>query len=442
MYFSSGARRLTTLLLAFICVSSLSTATPGNTETINPETINRGTVGVIAGEYGHLSMRLASDLAAVLDEGDKLRVLAVAGRGALSNIADMLYLRGIDVTIVSADVLDHVERSGRFPGLKQKIHYVSRLYIQDVHLVAGPSIRSIADLNGKKINVVSKLHGAAITARNLFGTKGIDYQPVFFDQRMALEKIKSGEIAATLIISGRPNPLLNEIDAGDGLRFVPIPFSTQLPNVYVPAKLTSLDYPTVVPKGQSVQTVGTTAVMLAFNFKPGSFRQAKINRFIDALLSRFDDLRKPPRHERWKDVNLASAVAGWNRFSPVAEWLKTAQPPKAVALRRPKKQKRSLQQLFKAFIDTEVRAGRGEELLRLKKEQVFAKFLDWQKLRREGGLAKPKTPAKRSLKALFREFIEDEVARVGKQEVVSLSKAELYQRFLSWQKRMVAQQTR
>lgn len=438
MYFSSGARRLTSIALATVFVLGLRAVWPASAETFNRETINRGTVGVVAGEYGHLSMRLASDLAAVLDEGDKLRVLAVAGRGALSNIADMLFLRGIDVTIVSADVLDHAEKSGLFPGLKDKIHYVSRLYIQDIHLLASTRVRSIRDLQGQKINVVSKLHGAAVTARNLFGTLGIDYQPVYFDQRLAIEKIKRGEIAAAIVVSGRPNPLLAGASARDGLRFVPIPFTSELPNVYVPAKLSSRDYPNIVPAGQSVQTIGTTAVMLAFNFKPGTFRHAKINRFIDALLSRFDDLRKPPRHQRWKDVNLASGISGWNRFAPVAEWLKTGRP-QAVALRKPKKKKRSLKELFQAFIDSEVTAGRGEQLLRLQKDQVFAKFLAWQKLRREGGLAKPKGKPKRSLKALFRQFIEDEVARVGKNEVVSLSKAELYQRFLSWQRRTFAQ---
>jgi uncharacterized protein len=50
-------------------------------------------------------VRIAADLAAVLDGGQTLRVLPVLGKGSLQNLADILYLRGIDVGIVQSDAL-------------------------------------------------------------------------------------------------------------------------------------------------------------------------------------------------------------------------------------------------------------------------------------------------------------------------------------------------
>jgi hypothetical protein len=38
----------------------------------------------------------------VLDDGQSLRVLPVIGKGSLQNLADILYLRGIDVGSVEA----------------------------------------------------------------------------------------------------------------------------------------------------------------------------------------------------------------------------------------------------------------------------------------------------------------------------------------------------
>jgi len=54
---------------------------------------NAGTVGVIPGGIDGTYVGIAADLAAVLDDGQVLRVLPVLGKGSLQNLADILYLR-------------------------------------------------------------------------------------------------------------------------------------------------------------------------------------------------------------------------------------------------------------------------------------------------------------------------------------------------------------
>ena len=61
---------------------------------------NAGTVGVISGGVDGTYVRIAADLAAVLDDGDTLRVLPIIGKGSLQNISDILVLRGVDIGIV------------------------------------------------------------------------------------------------------------------------------------------------------------------------------------------------------------------------------------------------------------------------------------------------------------------------------------------------------
>jgi TRAP-type uncharacterized transport system substrate-binding protein len=399
------------------------------------EKLNGGTVSIITGQPGYLSSRLASDLSAVLDEGDNLRVLAIAGRGAISDLIDTLLLRGIDLAVVPADVLEYVENENLLPTLKTKLRFVSRLYNKAAHLVAGSGIKSLADLKGKKVNVVSNYHGSFVAANNVFKNTNIEFVPVFLDQRLALSRVRSGEIAATLIMSGRPNPLLDEIRDPGPLKLIDIPFSDALPKTYFPIELTSADYPDLILPGQTIKTIATPSIMMVYDFPQNNPRRAKITRFIDAFLGRLPDLQRAPRHPRWRDVNLGAAIAGLVRYQSVATWLTTNKPPTAVVRTTPKKGRRSVQDLFKQFIASESASGGAEQLLRLNKPELFARFKVWQKQQRSAPAAAKSAPkSKVSLRILFREFIDAEAARVGKDKVLALSKKELFDRFLVWRK--------
>ena len=78
---------------------------------------NENTVGIISGGVAGTYVRIASDLASVLDDPAKLRVLAIIGKGSLQNINDVLYLRGIDIGIVQSDVFAYARRQNLHPGI-------------------------------------------------------------------------------------------------------------------------------------------------------------------------------------------------------------------------------------------------------------------------------------------------------------------------------------
>jgi hypothetical protein len=107
---------------------------------------NAGTVGVISGGVDGTYIRIANDLAAVLDDGDRLRVLPVVGKGSLQNITDILLLRGIDIGIVQSDVLAYARRKQLNPGIDKSIQYITKLYDEEVHILARPDIAKLEDL--------------------------------------------------------------------------------------------------------------------------------------------------------------------------------------------------------------------------------------------------------------------------------------------------------
>src|SRR5512132_4722154 len=130
--------------------------------------VNQATVAIISGGVNGTYIRIARDLAAVLDKGDQLRILPILGKGAVQNITDLLYLRGIDIGIVQSDVLSFIRKENLHPNIAQRLRYVTKLYNEEVHILAGKDIGQLSELADKKVNVDVAGSGTAMTASTLF----------------------------------------------------------------------------------------------------------------------------------------------------------------------------------------------------------------------------------------------------------------------------------
>src|ERR1700751_607728 len=124
--------------------------------------VNRGVVELQTGRAAGISVRIAEDLTNLIDDGATRRVLPVIGRGGLQNITDLKLLRGIDMAILQADVLDYARRQDYFPGLEGWITYIAKLYNEEFHLLARRDIKTVAELANQQVNV--DLRGAATAA--------------------------------------------------------------------------------------------------------------------------------------------------------------------------------------------------------------------------------------------------------------------------------------
>src|SRR4029453_3457433 len=75
----------------------------GSTST--KQSLNANTVTLITGTIGGTYVQFGADLASVLDDGNKIRVLPIVGRGSVQSVADILFLQGVDLGVVRADTL-------------------------------------------------------------------------------------------------------------------------------------------------------------------------------------------------------------------------------------------------------------------------------------------------------------------------------------------------
>lgn len=276
---------------------------------------NSGTVGVISGGVDGTYIRIAADLASVLDDGDRLRVLPVIGKGSVQNISDIIYLRGIDIGIVQSDALAFVLRENMFPGVVRAINYIAKLYDEEIHVLARRDIARVEDLGGKKVNIDIRGSGTAMTASLVFSRLQVVIQPTYDSQSDALRRLQDGEISALVYVTGKPASLFASIKPDSGLHFLPLPTTEALIDVYLPAQLAHDAYPALVTQDSPVETLAVGAVMAVYGWQPGSERHAKVARFIAALSDKFAQLQRPPRHPKWREVNLAAQVPGWTRFA-------------------------------------------------------------------------------------------------------------------------------
>lgn len=332
---------------------------------------NQGTVGVITGMEGGTYAQTAADLT-ILDDGT-LRVLPVIGKGSLQNLSDILYLKGIDIGFVQSDALTYAKQHNMFPTLTQSIRYIAKLYDEEIHVLARPDISKLEDLNGQRVNVDVAGSGSAMTAEVVLDTLGIKAKLEHQKQIDGLQELKRGEIAAVIHVGGAPIPLFANVGNDTGLHFLPLQLNSSLAQTYLPDQFTHDTYPALVPAGSQIPTIAVADVMAVYGWPPHTERYIKVARFVDAFFSRFDEFLKPPRHPKWREVNLSAEVPGWTRFQAAQDWLtQHAAPPVANSANQAR---------FAAFL---ANTKTGGNLSDAAKEELFRQFVAWDKRQSAG----------------------------------------------------------
>jgi TRAP transporter TAXI family solute receptor len=283
--------------------------------------LNANTVTVISGTIGGTYVQFGADLASVLDDGNKLRVLSIVGRGSVQSIADVLFLQGVDLGIVRSDTLDYLEKKGFAKDIKKQFAYVTKLYNEEMHVIAPKSIRSLRDLEGKKVSVDLPNGGTFVTATIVFERLGIRPNFVYIEQRIALEKLRTGAIDAVIAVQGKPSKAVTQVK-DDKLHLVPVEYDKSLQGDYLPATLSAKDYPNLISEQeQQVDTIAVPAVLAAYNWAPNTDRYRKLTQFVDAFFTKFPTFQNPPFHPKWKEVSLSAPLPGWQRLPSAKQWL-------------------------------------------------------------------------------------------------------------------------
>jgi len=338
-----------------------------------PTAINRGVVEIETSSTAGISVRIAEDLANLIDDGATRRVVPVVGKGSLQNLLDLKYLRGIDMAILQTDVVDYAKEQQLIPGLESSFTYIAKLYNEEFHLLAGADIKSVADLANRKVNFDLRGSGTAITASRLFDLLNVPVTVVNDSQEVALDKLRKGEIAALAFVAGKPAPLFARLRGDDGLHFVAVPFNPGANTAYVPARLTAADYPGLVSQGRSVDTIAVGSVLAVVELRQLPERYRNVANFVDVFFTGFQSLLTPGHHPKWQEVNLAAELPGWRRYAPAEQWLQRNMQ----IVKSPSSDE--LRSMFSRFVDERRQAMGGAPMGQQDKDALFRQFQSWQR---------------------------------------------------------------
>lgn len=333
------------------------------------EQVNQNVLYLMGGQLGAAYVVIAHDISVVVNDGDNLRVLPVIGGAAVQNLRDVVFLRGIDLAVTNVLTLNQMKASGELgANLDKQVSYITPLFPEAMQILVRPGINTMQDLKGKKVSFNSKGSGTAQFAPVVFKTLGVEVEELFMPQGDAIEKMRNGEIEATVCTCPVPIPTFPNVKPEWGFKLLPVPYAQALEDNYYPARIASDEYPNLIPKDASVETIATSSVLISFNWQQGSIRYNRIAKFVDAMFSKFDDFRKPARHPLWHSVNLAGTVRGWQRFPAAQEWLDKVNRGNTASLRTN----------FTRFLGEKQAPERDAA----SQEKLFQNFLEWTRNRK------------------------------------------------------------
>ena len=291
--------------------------------------MNAWTLGLAGGLIEGAPLRLASEMARVVDDGTNLHVLPIVTRGPTENLNSLLYLRGVDLAIINSDSLD--EYRIQLPEIRKHVAYLLNLFPSELHIFVRPEIESLQDLAGKKVNFNTLGTAAAYSGPLIFSRLGIGVEKTFIPHPVALQQMRKGEIAAVVFVTSKPVDAFLRGQWEPGFKFLPVTYDSRFEDYYLPTTLEASEYPALIKAGERIPTIAVPTALVSYNWPVGSNRYRRVARFTDTLFSRIDRLQVPGFDAKWKTINLGATVPGLARFPPAQEWLDRQmpnQPPK------------------------------------------------------------------------------------------------------------------
>ncbi len=276
--------------------------------------------------------RFAEDIRNVVNDlrPGGLRVLPVLGVGGLQNLNDVLFLNNMDMGIVDQDNIMLLKQKDPqlYAGLERRVHFITKLYNSELHVLARQEIKSFADLKGKKVNFNLKNSQTEVTADRVFNMLNLQVERQYYDVDTAIAKLLKGEIAATMMLTGAPQSAAARLKSEDGVHFLSLD-DASMPGYavapifaeYLPGELNHDVYPNLIPEGAPVQTIVNRALLATYAWPENSLQYRKVGHFVTEFFNKIDCFKESGRHPKWREINLWADIPGWTRFKPASEWL-------------------------------------------------------------------------------------------------------------------------
>jgi uncharacterized protein len=238
--------------------------------------------------------QIAQDIKQIA-EREGIPVEVIETNGSFDNI-NLLGLEKVDLAILQLDVLkvtsDAMQAKANFNVLKE-LKVILNLYFEEIHVITrNDGIRSLSQLEGKKVAVGPERSGSALTADVLLAAYDLRVEKYFDAPNDALRKLERGELDALIFVGGAPVPAFEKLDPG--FRFVRLPSNPILEQLYQRKKIDKGVY----PWAGEVETFAVPSVIMTRDRRNSDY-VALIQRLLLSILSNKEKL-DATGHPKWK----------------------------------------------------------------------------------------------------------------------------------------------
>ena len=238
--------------------------------------------------------QIAQDIKQVAEK-EGIPIEIVQTNGSFDNI-NLLGSEKVDLAILQLDVLkftsEIMQARANFNVLKE-LKVILNLYFEEIHVITkNDAIRSLNQLDGKKVALGPEGGGSALTAEVLLAANGLSIQKFFDAPNEALQKLERGELDALIFVGGAPVPAFEQLDKS--FHFVQLPANPILEQIYQKKKIDK----TIYSWAGEVETFAVPSVIMTRDRKDSEY-VTLIQRLLLAILSNKEKL-DATGHPKWK----------------------------------------------------------------------------------------------------------------------------------------------
>jgi len=242
--------------------------------------------------------QIAQDIKQIAEK-EGIHVEIIQTNGSFDNI-NLLGLEKVDLAILQLDVLkvtsDAMQAKAGFNVLKE-IKVILNLYFEEIHVITkNDGIRSLSQLEGKKVAVGPERSGSALTAEVLLTAYDLRVEKFFDAPNDALQKLERGELDALIFVGGAPVPAFEKLDPS--FRFVRLPSNPILEQLYQRKKIDKGVY----PWAGEVETFAVPSAIMTRDRRDSEY-VTLIERLLLTILSNKEKL-DAIGHPKWKTAQF------------------------------------------------------------------------------------------------------------------------------------------
>lgn len=211
-------KKVLSVLLALVMVLSLAACSGSSNKSANLRFVTGGEAGTYYA-FGSVLAQHATNNAGI-------KVTGLVGNGSQSNVNE-LREGTAELAFCQSDVMAYAySGTNLFSEAITNFSTVAALYTEQVQIVTiDPSIKTVADLAGKKVSIGAAGSGVYFNAMDILGVYGLtenDIVPTYQSFGDSADALKDGKIDAAFIVAGAPTNAVVDLSTTKAVSLVSI----------------------------------------------------------------------------------------------------------------------------------------------------------------------------------------------------------------------------